>query len=53
MCTCLKKATHISLCLFHWCLKLFKSGFAIAIVACLKNLDVLSLRIDAKKKMNA
>ena len=33
----------------HWCFKSIKSGFAIAKVACLKNLDVLSLRIDAKK----
>ena len=33
----------------HWCLKSVKSGFPIAIVACLKNLDVLSLRIDAQK----
>ena len=33
----------------HWCLKSIKNWFAIAIVACLKNLDVLSLRIDAQK----
>ena len=33
----------------HWCLKSIKSGFAIAIVASVKNLDVLSQRIDAKK----
>ena len=33
----------------HWCLKSIKSGFAIAIVANLKNLDVLSQRIDARK----
>ena len=34
---------------YHWCLKSVKSGFAIAIVACLKNIDVWSLRIDAQK----
>ena len=33
----------------HWCLKSMKSGFARAKVPCLKNLDVLSARIDAKK----
>ena len=33
----------------HWCFKSIKSGFAIAIVACLKNLDVLKVRIDAQK----
>ena len=30
----------------HWCLKSMKSGFARAKVPCLKNLDVLSPRID-------
>ena len=33
----------------HWCLKSIKSGFAIATVAGLKNLDVLSEGIDAQK----
>ena len=33
----------------HWCLKSMKSGFARAKVPCLKNLDVLSPRIDAQK----
>ena len=36
----------------HWCLKSIKSGFAIVIVAGLKNLDVLSQRIDDKKLMH-
>ena len=33
----------------HWCLKSMNSGFARAKMPCLKNLDVLSPRIDAKK----
>ena len=33
----------------HWYFKSIKNGFAIAIVACLKNLNVLSLWIDAQK----
>ena len=36
----------------HWCLKSVKIWFAKAIVACLKNLDVLSMRIDAQKWMH-
>ena len=35
--------------LSHWCLKSIKSGFPIAIVTSLKNLDFLSQRIEAKK----
>ena len=37
----------------HWCLKSIKSGFARAKVPCLKYLDVLSARIDAKNKQMA
>ena len=36
----------------HWCLKSMKRGFARAKVLCLKNLDILSPRIDAKKLMD-
>jgi hypothetical protein len=39
-------------CPQHWCLKLMKSGFARAKVPCLKNLDVLSARIDVQKWMD-
>ena len=34
----------------HWCLKLMKSGFTRAKVPWLKNRDILSARIDAKKQ---
>ena len=39
----------LALTLKHWCLKSMKSGFVIAKVSCLKNLDALLARTDAKK----
>ena len=36
----------------RWCFKSIKNEFDIAIVACLKNPDVLSLRIGAQKLMH-